>query len=203
MTLRDDIEATFGAQAFSRPTFYSNPGGLRFELSMSGSAVEQFLTALRKASEVCGDIFEAEQTFTVCLSVILWRSPYGYRETLRDLERAGVKVPRDRCMWLTTEEDSDDDDVVRTLYVAFSVERALLHGLLWCALGTDLGIRPCPRLGAVYLMSLPQRVFVHPYDDRGMDVVGNNHPLLARLYAKYGSYLLDYDRKIMAASFEA
>ena len=43
---------------------------------------------------------------------------------MRDLERAGIKVPRDRCMWLTTEEDSDDDNVVRTLYVAFSVERA-------------------------------------------------------------------------------
>ncbi len=69
---------------------------------------------------------------------------------------------------------------VRTLYVAFSVERALLHGLLWCALGTDLVIRPCPRLGAVLPHEgLPQRVSDHPYDDRGMDVVGNNQPLLA------------------------
>ena len=52
-------------------------------------------------------------------------------------------------------------------------------------------------------MSLPQQVLIHPYDDRGMDVVGSNRPLLARLYANYGSYLLDYDRKIMAATFEA
>ena len=203
VTLREDIESTFGVKAFSRPTFYSNPGGLRFELSESGSAVEQFLTALRKAAEVCHDIFAPEQTFTVCLSVYLWGSAYGYRETLRDLARAGVKVPRARSGWMITEEDSEDAEPLRTLYLAFSVERAMLDGLLWCALGTDLGIRPCPRLTAVYLMSLPQRVLVHPYDHRGMDVIGSDHAILARLYARYGTYLLDYDREVMAATFES
>ncbi len=203
MTGREQIEAAIGPEAFSRPTFYSNPGGLRFELSESGAAVEQFLTALRKSSEVCREIFDSEQTFTVCLSVYLYRSNYSYRDTLRSLARAGIEVPRDKSMWLVMEDDTAEDEPLRVLYVAFTVARALLDCILWCALGTDLGIRPCPRLRAVYLLSLKQQVLVHPYDDRGMDVVGSNHELLARLYARFGSYLLDYDRKIMEATFEA
>ena len=204
MTLRDEIEATFGVHAFSRPTFYSNPGGLRFELSQGGSAVEQFLTALRKASAICRDVFEVDQCVTICLSVYLWRKAYGYRDALRELRSAGIHVPRTRCIWTTTGAgQGDDPEPTRVLSVAFSTELAMLEGILWCALGADLGIRPNPRLNSIYLMSLPNRVLVHPYDDRGMDVVGSNHALLARLYAKYGSNLLEYDREIMAATFQA
>ncbi len=205
VTVREQIEAAIGPEAFSRPTFYSNPGGLRFSLSLSesGATVEQFLTALRKSSEVCREIFDSEQTLTVCLSVYLYGSNHSYRDTLRSLARAGIEVPRDKSMWLVMEDDTGDDEPLRVLYVAFTVERALLDCILWCALGTDLGIRPCPRLRAVYLLSLKQQVLVHPYDDRGMDAVGSNHALIARLYARFGGYLLDYDRKIMEATFKA
>jgi len=202
VTAQEQIEAAVGANAFSRPTFYSNPGGLRFELSEGGAAVEQFLTALRKASEICHDIFAPGRTFTACLSVYLYRSKYSYREALRNLTRAGVAVPRQRSMWLTV-EDTGDDESSTVLYLAFDVASTLLDCLLWCALGTDLGIRPCPRLRAVYLLSLEKRVLVHPYDDRGMDVVGKNHNLLAELYARHGRYLIDYDRPIMEETFEA
>lgn len=203
MTAREQIEAAIGANAFSRPTFYSNPGGLRFELSEGGAAVQQFLTALRKASEICGDIFASERSLTACLSVYLYRSKYSYRDTLRSLARAGVEVPRERSTWLTMEDDDSGDDPLKVFYVAFKIAPTLLDSVLWCAVGTDLGIRPCPRLRAVYLLSLEEKVLVHPYDDRGMDVVGKNHELLARLYGRYGRYLLDYDRPTMEATFEA
>jgi hypothetical protein len=183
---------------------WANSGGLRFELSVSGSYVEMFLMAIRKASEVCADIFEAGQAFTACLSVPLWKSAYAYREALRALKACGIEVPHDRCMWVKTEDDPDEHDgKARTLHIAFNAERDLLDNFLWCALGVDLGIRPCPRVGgAIYLMSLPRRVLVHLYDDRGMGVVGSNHQLLARLYAKYGSYLPACDREVMEATFK-
>jgi hypothetical protein len=177
---------------------------LRFELSESGAAVEQFLTALRKASEICHDIFAPERSFTACLSVYLYGSKYRHRDVLRSLSRAGIEVPRKRSMWLTMEgDDSGGDEPLRVLYVAFEVAPTLLDYILWCALGADLGIRPCPQLRAVYLLSLEQQVLVHPYDDRGMDVVGKNHELLAKLYGRYGRYLLDYDRPMMDATFKA
>lgn len=147
LAIREQIELAIGPEAFSRPTFYSNPGGLRFELSDSGAAVEQFLTALRKSSEVCREIFDSDQTFTVCLSVYLYRSNYSYRDTLRSLARAGIEVPRDKSMWLVMEDDSREDDPLRVLCVAFTVARALLDCILWCALGTDLGFGPVPASG--------------------------------------------------------
>lgn len=203
MMTREQIEVAIGSEAFTRPTFYSNPGGLRFELSEDGSAVQQFLTALRKASDICHDIFDPDHNLTVCLSVYLDGSNFSYRDTLCSLARVGLGVPRARSMWLIMEEDpSIGGQPLRVLHVAFTVARELLDCILWCALGTDLGIRPCPRLRAVYLLSQEQQVLVHPYDDRGMDVVGKNHELLAKLYKRYGSYLLDYDRQIMERTFE-
>lgn len=56
MNLRAEIDNAFGPQAFARPLFYSWPGGLRFELSETGGMIEQFLTAMRKAITICGDI---------------------------------------------------------------------------------------------------------------------------------------------------
>ena len=54
----------------------------------------------------------------------------------------------------------------------------------------------------MYLLSLDQQILVHPYDNRGMDVVGKNHELLATLYEQFRRYLLDYDRQIMDSTFE-
>jgi hypothetical protein len=41
MQLQKEIEAIFEGKAFLRPLFYSYPGGLRFELSEGGSAIEE------------------------------------------------------------------------------------------------------------------------------------------------------------------
>ena len=42
---------------------------------------------------------------------------------------------------------------------------------------------------------------MHPYDDRGMDVIGPNHALLADLYHRFNERLLDYDRARMDGFF--
>ena len=55
----------------------------------------------------------------------------------------------------------------------------------------------------VYLFNLQKKVVVFPYDDRGMDVVGPNRELLAVLYKRHQSYLLDYDRHAMEISFNS
>ncbi len=44
-------------------------------------------------------------------------------------------------------------------------------------------------------------MLVHPYDDRGMDVVGPNHALLADLYARFDAYLSDSDREWIRVFF--
>lgn len=199
MTLRHAIETTFSGCAFLRPLFYSYPDGLRFELSEGGTAIGLFLSAHRKASEICADIFDSKGCLTVCLRCYRYdESRFSYRQILRSLSDAGIEIPAVREVWMT----GHDDEGVSSLFLAFEAPAVLLSNLLWCALASDFGsIKPNP-VCSCYLFNLERDLVVFPYDDRGMDVVGPNRDLLVMLYRKYGAYLLDHDMPTMRQSFE-
>lgn len=198
------IAELFSGNAFSRPLFYRYPGGLRFELSVGGSAIEQFLTAHQKASLICADLF-ADELPVVCLRYCYRHAPAHVRAVIRELMDAGIKFPREREFWteaLSPEERLEDDPDAHWCNVAFQLPPRLLPNLLWCALARDLPIRP-KALCDVYLFALDAKIVAYPYDDRGMDVVGPNHEKLAELYQKHKALLLDYDRAKMIANFES
>lgn len=204
MSLRNEIESIFEGKAFSIPLFYTYPGGLRFELSEGGSAIEQFLLALRKATTICADIFRPGQPITVCLRACGKPNLFTYRKLLSELRAAGISIPQSRCMWFVApspDDDLDDEDDISWLHIAFEAPTSLLQNLLWSAFATDFGsISPRPRCD-IYLFNLSDKIMVWPYDDRGMDVVGPNHFLLSQIYFKHSKYLLDYDRQTMTATF--
>lgn len=203
--LRAELERVFEGRAFVRPLFYGYPGGLRLELSQGGSAVEQFLTALDKARRVCEFVFQEAETLTFVGCVHAFGSRFRYRRNLRALRSAGIRLPRDRSLWIgpapsdsmQSDADSEPDG---TAHLAFQVPRRLLPNLLWCALGGDQNIEPNPG-GWLYLADLQNRVLVLPYDDRGMDIVGPNHGRLAEIYGEFRAMALAYDKATMEATF--
>jgi Domain of unknown function (DUF3885) len=204
MSFREDIETVFLGKAFLRPLFYKYPGGLRFELSEGGTFLEQFLLAMRKATEICSDVFPVGQTIAVCLRLHTKSNPFNHRSTISSLKSAGVVIPKQREVWL---EPIDADDWFEEtqpewwLNVAFEASPALIQNFLWCALSRDFSsIRPNPGC-MVYLFNLKSELLVWAYDDRGMDVVGPNKTALEKLYFKYSRYLLDHDRAVMDATF--
>lgn len=58
MNPQQEIDEIFESKAFERPLYYSYPGGLRFGLSETGTCIEQFLTALRKARVIARTCFQ-------------------------------------------------------------------------------------------------------------------------------------------------
>jgi hypothetical protein len=208
MHIRDRIESIFLGKAFDRPLFYSYPLGVRFELSERGTAIEQFLQAMTKATEICRDIFTDRQM------LVCWRIHHhadttnrDYRDRVRALSQLQIKIPRERFIW--TEEvapadrwDDESDGAEWWVNLAFYLPIELIQNILWSPLAGDFAsIRP--QVGAsVYLFDLERGLIVFPYDDRGMDVVGNDRQFLTHLYHKYDRYLLDYDREVMAKYFE-
>lgn len=200
MTFRSDIEAEFEGKAFLRPLFYNIPGGLRIELAESGSSIDRFLTAHRKAYKVCQRIFSGSESLVVCLRQYCSReSPFSLRRTLKALQDAEVRIPRERELWLVEEEDSESTSI----FAAFSAPVELLPRLLWCALSSDFGaIQPRPYC-SVYLFNLSERLLAFPYDDRGMDVVGPNVLALAGIYRDFKRFLLDHDMPEMRRTFES
>lgn len=202
MSFREEIRHTFKGNAFKQPLFYSYPGGLRFELSEGGSNLDMFMTALRKAREICEEVFDGSSTITVVLSAYVCGNAFGYRGSLRELKNTGVEIPAKRSLWMEPQPKDDllDEETYRG-FLAFEISTAKLENLLWSAVGSDLGIKPNPRC-TIYLVNLKDGLLAYPYDDRGMDLVGPNHARLAAMYTKFRHYLLEYDIASMAETFE-
>lgn len=205
MSIQSSIASTFEGKAFLRPLFYSYPRGLRFELSEGGSFIQQFLTAHQKATKICSDVFNDHEQLIVCLRFRSELNAFAHRNMLRQLDAAGIKIPKKRELWaesIPSDERFDEDIEEWWLNLAFEASLELLPGLLWCAFSQDFSIiRPRPAC-AVYLFNLSAGIMVFPYDDRGMDVVGPNHAILSELYHKHKETLLDYDRVAMMEAFE-
>lgn len=204
MNLQLEIERIFGGKAFARPLFYSYPGGLRFELSESGGEIEQFLTALRKSTKVCSDIFLDEATLVACLRIHSGSNRFAHRPVIYALRSAGINIPTKCSVWseeIDQEEWFCESEPEYWINIAFEAPATLLQAFLWCALARDFAaIQPKPNC-VLYLFNLKKRVMVFPYDDRGMDVVGPNKNMLSQLYRQHHTYLLDYDRHTMDTTF--
>lgn len=203
--LRSCITSLGGPTPYRHALFYRYPGGLRFELSEGGSALDQVLAALRKATAICADIFDDRGLILVHLQKCTADgNPFSLRHTLRELGSAGIEIPRRRESWVVTEEEVGEPDVVDALHwvnLAFELPVAKLQNLLWCAFTRDFtSVSPNPGCG-VYLIEPSKEILVHPYDDRGMDIIGPGVDILRDLYRKHGKWLLQYDIDVMKQTF--
>jgi hypothetical protein len=202
MNFKSEIQEIVG-RPYRFALFYRFPGGLRFELSEGDSPLDQALTALRKATIVCEDVFGGEDKILVHLEAFAPASRFGLRKTLRELRVAGIVVPKAREVWVEIDDEPDDEDEdVYWVSCAFEVPSTKLQNLLWCAVTTDFGssLRPNPRC-RVYLLNPDKGIVAHPYDDRGMDVISRRSSALARLYERHKDLLLEYDMEAMRATF--
>jgi len=192
-----ELLRVFGPRALALGLFYVNAPALRLELSREGSWLELFEQAWDRSREVADHVFADTERLVVVVSGRGGAPLLAQRELFRSVRACGVRMQRPRGWWV--EPDVDGVAGVRT-FVAFTCGREALHRLLWGALAVDLGVRP--RLaGELYVADPARGVLVHPYDDRGMDIIGADHGLLADLYHRFDHYLLDYDRERMDAYF--
>lgn len=151
-----------------------------------------FLCAMSKAQDLCNEVFSEDDTLGVCLSFYGGKTLLSALSLFKDVEDCGLKIPKGSECWC--EPGSEKGDYRH--FILFNVPRSSLTSVLWGAIAQDLGVRPRIR-GSIYVFSLESGVLVNPYDDRGMDIISPNRQLLNRLYHKYNSWLLDYDRKAM------
>lgn len=204
MELRKKIALLMADSIYRHALFYNYPGGLRVELSEGGHPLDQVLVALRKATAVCADIFDNNNLMLVHLQKFAPASRYQLRRTLRELDLAGVTIPATRDIWLEkNEEDSwgESDDRGYWANVAFELPLSKLQNLLWCAFAGDFGpLHPNPHC-LVYLVNIEKEIVVHPYDDRGMDIIGGKFSPLRDLYEKHNAWLHDYDIEVMRNTF--
>lgn len=201
MNYRDKIRSTFGENIFDRPLFYSYVGGLRFEMSEGGNFINQFLTAHRKGMEICDEIFSPDQHVTICVKLYGGKTLLSCLSIIRSLRDFEVYSKFNVKEYWREELDEEYDDRLDENsmwhYVVLEIPPELILNALWCAFSSDFGYIQPASPAALYLFEFQKKIAVFPYDDRGMDVVGDNKIFLKALYESFEKYLLDYDREEM------
>jgi len=187
----------FGKNSFQNAIFYSNEQCLRFELSEGESYIKMFTSALEKSTEIIETIFEKSESLSICLAFPgdSYLSNFSVFKELKELQ---IDIPKENFQ---LREWVEDDEWNRN-YLFFNIKRTELHKILFGKLGVELGIKPSFNFD-LYIFDIELGVLVHPYDDRGMDVVGTNKFMLKRLYKQYHEMLLNYDIVTMREWFGA
>ena len=196
---REALHARFGAQAFALGLFYAHEPALRLELSGEGHRLDRFEQAWDRAREIADHALGDSRELVVVLTTFNGDTPRENGALFRSLRRCGVRMDVPRAWWLESYQDEWMDQPDPRFYAAFACGREALHRLLWGALAREMGVRP--RLKGDLFVADPARgIVLHPYDDRGMDVIGPRNALLD-LYQRFNDRLLDNDRPRMDAFF--
>ena len=197
VSIKQQIENTFGDKSLDHALFYNHEGSLRFELSLGPSYVEMFLQAYEKAKKIIDFTFSKSNSLCVCLAFVCEGRFISSLSTFRSLRDCQIEIPSHYEAW---QKSYPDDEYTRT-FIAFQVDNSELPKFLWGTFANELGIRPRSKC-KLYIYDTDLGVMAHPYDDRGMDLIGPNKSLLKSVYDDFGSYLLDYDRAEMDRFFK-
>lgn len=196
LNVLDKIEAAFGFRGLPKPFFYSFPISLRLDLGGQGpNEVHLFSRALARSRAVAAATFAKSDQ----LSAIALR----YDQTIVSLEATGfleefstpVSGPR-----VPVEELSE----LRPYWseASFKPSEDAFDSLLWTCLADELQITPRVPWTALFIVDFAQRVALHVYDYRGMDIVAMQRDALNTIYNGFNTWLLDYDRERMVDNFE-
>jgi Domain of unknown function (DUF3885) len=201
-TYQSKISQVFGEKVFDGGIFYLHPYSLRIELSGSRPYLKMFLRAYERSKAIIDFGLGDLPTIKVCLSFYGSASLVGNLTVFRDLRSCGINIPKSAEIWQNREKHifDEDWDLIRT-FICFEIEFSRFDLFLWGTLANELGIRPRSSC-QLYLFDFDRQILFHPYDDRGIDIIGNDRALLAQIYVKFNDWLLDYDRQKMNEYFQ-
>lgn len=202
------FESSFTVSEFPHAMFYEFDVGLRFELggekNPTSRPLKRFIQAFARADVISKDLFENSK------SLWLLSSSYGdempKKKRLKPYKFCGLPKAQFKYLGATPQKDQDHieafgSDVFRHWDATELGDREQLREVLWLALGSEIGIRPTIH-AQVYFVDFEKSIALHPYDDRGMDVVSMDKRYLSNLYDTRKSWLLEYDIPRMRAVFE-
>jgi hypothetical protein len=198
----DDLDAAFGPEWKTPGLFYAYEPALRFELGIGSHPLDRFLSALERAARIATHLIGDVNDLT--LVVMSWPDPErssvtGLLQLCRALRGCGLPIP-DRQL-LRLQPANDKSQAPGGLQMTAPIGAEQVRRVLWAAVGHDLGIQP--RVPArLYLASTSRGVLLHPYDDRGMDVVGTSVDSIRSAYKEFESWLLSNDLERMKRTFE-
>ena len=195
--LFENIRNTFGPDSLGHAIFYKHQPALRFELGGGESAIDYFTQAYDRARSIAAFAFASSERLTVIQTYYFSEKHAGKRRLLRANHRCGV-LPLSQIESLISPVTGDDE--AQRYMIAFEVQAEMLPRLLWGILAAELKIKPSLN-GELYIADIDGGVLIHPYDDRGIDIIGPNTASLSAIFQRYNAWLLQYDMHRMNQFF--
>lgn len=175
---------------------------LRFELSPPESLnyIQMFTQAYDRARTVCRVLFPDLNRMQILIST---SSELEVPPCMRLRQFLENSLQRERFRFVGSSYDNGGEwaDPYFQHWSAYSPKiDAEVDTCLWLALSQDIGIEPRGS-ARIYFVNTEQGFYLHPYDDRGMDLVSVNRALSQSIFDRFHDWLLDYDRARMNAIF--
>jgi len=183
------------------PLFYHWSIGLRFELQTATvyeSEEEYFAQTVSRAVALFEEIFlPDDEIIIVCQSLRFKRAKLGFGnycfKQIDHLQRSEVAFKKLKRFY-------GNEQGNRAIFKV-NAKRIDYKNILTAKANMDFPPRQ-PSLGLeIYFISLRNKVIFNMYDDRGVDIIASDKQSIAKLYWKYNSWLLDYDREAMDKVF--
>lgn len=202
-----EIESVFGCAELPHGLFYAFGAALRFELGGKGIGpdrpIQRFIQAFERAETIAADLFAQSPVWLLSSTFGGTRPP---KRRLTPFKAIGLRQSDFITLGAVAQNDAEHreefgEDCYRHWTAALLEGPDAIKAALWLALGAELGIRPAAR-AHLYFVDFENQTVLHPYDDRGMDVIATRKDALADLYWSRHDWLLDYDMARMRVVFE-
>ncbi len=177
----------FAKDAFGDDIFKNDNTGLRVNISASGSSKKVMLKKYNKSNEIFDELFKESGKLGVCLT--FWgKSFLSNLDSFRQLKKCGVNIPKKYDIFSEYHQDVETNK----LYLFFYLNKTEIHKLIWGDLGAYFEKEPSLYFD-MYFFDIDLGVLAHPYDSRGIDIVGTNRYKIKAIYKKYYSWLSEYN----------
>ncbi len=178
---------------------------LRFELGGevwgTDKPIRRFLQAHGRACAVAEFVFA--QSVQVHALVLSFGDERGINTGFSRLMTVLPNVTQQNYAFDLPGSDREDDPERREFWHVIPISDPIqIKELLWLDIAHEMGISPSSLGHFSYLVDFERKLFLHAYDDRGMDLVAMDRETLKPTYDEYNDWLLNYDRPRMTPVFE-
>ena len=203
-----------GMEAFQRPIFYNAPIGIRFEIGGDEGVYlkkNKFNPAYVSAAlNRAKTIYENLPSSPNIMRMDVYPNN-GCPSQEKSIEAViqlickttGISQPDEQILETYRDDEEDEDDEILTRFQLYwdlnklSISKDILLNeiIKYDIAGVETYI------SNVYFVDTQNAVLFFLYDDRGADLVAANKELIRPIFERFNSWILDYDREEIEATF--
>lgn len=186
-------ESIFASSLFYE---YQNRGALRFDLeSRSSNEFKYFIDSFVRALEIANFIFKKQEKILVYCYQYVDEKKLSSKKIINFLKKYEILTDNNYEFFIQEKIDEFGEKEYKR-FCCFESKITNLSSLLWIALNKNYNIAPLFETN-VYLINKDKSLLLHPYDERGMDIISKDFSYMRGLYNKFNTFLLEHDIKSM------